>query len=95
MCYYISSFRKHNHLLYSIRYIDGKLFFTGGLFANEPGDKEVENAFKFAVYRINKDKTLLNATRLDYVVEHISAADSYLASKAGKSHLVLITGVLI
>lgn len=41
-------------------------------------------AFKYAVYRINKDKTILPKTTLVYDIQYVPRDDSFRTSKKGK-----------
>lgn len=44
----------------------------------------MEAAFRYAVARINDDKTLLPDTQLEYEVAYVSPSDSFRASKLGE-----------
>lgn len=54
---------------------------SGGLF--HPGDDNQENAFRYAVDKINSDKSILPRSKLTAQVEIISPQDSFHASKRG------------
>ena len=60
-------------------------FDSGALFTEEEKDSQVELAFKYAVYRINKDRNLLPNTTLIYDIQYIPAEDSFHATKKGKT----------
>lgn len=47
-------------------------------------------AFKYAVYKINKDKIILPKTTLVYDVQYVTKDDSFHASKKGKFYLSFI-----
>lgn len=55
---------------------------AGGLF--HPADDTQEVAFRYAIERINSDRTLLPRARLSGQIEKISPQDSFRASKSGK-----------
>lgn len=57
--------------------------FSGAIFTQEDKDSTTEVAFKYAVYRINKDKAILPNTTLVYDIEYVSPHDSFKASKKG------------
>lgn len=59
------------------------LLLKGGLF--EAGDESLELAFKYAIEMINADKKILPLTKLVAKVEHLEKADSFQASRKGKS----------
>lgn len=54
---------------------------SGGLF--HPGDDNQEIAFRYAVDKINTDKSILPRSKLTAQVEIISPQDSFHASKRG------------
>lgn len=54
---------------------------AGGLFHN--GDIDQELAFRYAVEKINLDKTILPRSKLSAQIEHVSPEDSFHASKRG------------
>jgi len=56
--------------------------FAGGLF--HPEDDRQEVAFKYAVDRINADRSILPRSRLTAQIERISPQDSFHASKRGQ-----------
>ncbi|CAB3367849.1 Hypothetical predicted protein [Cloeon dipterum] len=53
----------------------------GAIFTEDQKDSSTELAFKYAVYRINKDKTLLPKTTLVYDIQYVPKDDSFHASK--------------
>ncbi|XP_075217626.1 glutamate receptor ionotropic, kainate 2-like isoform X9 [Lycorma delicatula] len=53
----------------------------GAIFTQEEKDSSTELAFKYAVYRINKDRTLLPKTTLVYDIQYVPKDDSFHASK--------------
>ena len=54
----------------------------GGLF-DETEDATVESAFRYALLRINQDRTLLPDTRIVYDIQHLPAQNSFMAAKKG------------
>ena len=57
-------------------------FLTGGLF-DDVESKSIEGAFRFAIYRINNDDEILPHTRLAWDIQHLPAANSFVAAKQG------------
>jgi len=57
---------------------------TGAIFTEDQKDSSAELAFKYAVYRINKDKNLLPNTTLVYDIQYVPRDDSFRTSKKGK-----------
>nr|CAI5842075.1 unnamed protein product [Callosobruchus analis] len=53
----------------------------GAIFTEDQKDTAVEVAFKYAVYKINKDKILLPYTSFTYDIQYIAREDSFHASK--------------
>ncbi|XP_069680352.1 glutamate receptor ionotropic, kainate 2-like isoform X2 [Periplaneta americana] len=53
----------------------------GAIFTEDQKDSSAELAFKYAVYRINKDKHLLPRTTLVYDIQYVPRDDSFHASK--------------
>ncbi|XP_050735260.1 glutamate receptor ionotropic, kainate 2-like isoform X7 [Eriocheir sinensis] len=53
----------------------------GAMFTADQRDGPTELAFKYAVYRINKDATLLPNTTLVYDIQYVPRDDSFHASK--------------
>ena len=58
---------------------------TGAIFTDDQKDSPTELAFKYAVYRINKDRNLLPNTSLVYDIQYVPKDDSFRTSKKGKS----------
>ena len=54
------------------------------MFTEEQKDGPAELAFRYAVYRINKDPGILNHTTLVYDIKYVPRDDSFHASKKGK-----------
>ena len=65
---------------------------AGGLFGEGDEHRSVENAFRYAVYRINHDRQLLPNTRLGYDIQHVPINDGFRASKKGKGVPVVFGG---
>lgn len=61
-------------------------FRVGALFTNEEKESPTELAFKYAVYRINKDRNLLPNTTLIYDIQYVPQDDSFHAAKKGKKN---------
>ncbi|XP_076356975.1 glutamate receptor ionotropic, kainate 2-like isoform X2 [Tachypleus tridentatus] len=61
--------------------ISGVSFKIGALFLDSQKNSPIELAFKYAVYRINKDRTILPNTSLVYDIKYIPKQDSFRASK--------------
>lgn len=57
---------------------------SGAIFTEDQRDSATELAFKHAVYKINKDKTLLPYTSLVYDIQYVPRDDSFHASKKGE-----------
>jgi len=55
----------------------------GGLF-DDTEDVTVESAFRYALLRINQDRTLLPDTRIVYDIQHLPAQNSFIAAKKGE-----------
>lgn len=53
----------------------------GAIFTQDQKDSSTELAFKYAVYRINRDKHLLPKTKLVYDIQYVPKDDSFHASK--------------
>lgn len=66
------------------------LYPTGAIFTEEQKDSSTELAFKYAVYRINKDKTVLPKTTLVYDIQYVPKDDSFRTAKIGKYILLLV-----
>lgn len=61
----------------------------GAIFTENQKDSPSELAFKYAVYMINKDKTILPNTTLVYDIQHVPRDDSFRTSKKGKTFSIL------
>ncbi|XP_015110641.1 glutamate receptor ionotropic, kainate 2 [Diachasma alloeum] len=53
----------------------------GAIFTHDQKDSSTELAFKYAVYKINKDKVILPKTNLVYDIQYVPKDDSFHASK--------------
>ncbi|XP_071050380.1 glutamate receptor ionotropic, kainate 2 isoform X5 [Onthophagus taurus] len=53
----------------------------GAIFTEDQKDSSVELAFKYAVYRINKDRAILPNTTLVYDIQYVPRDDSFRTSK--------------
>lgn len=60
-----------------------QFIFPGAIFTDDQKDTSVELAFKYAVYRINKDRDLLPNTTLVYDIQYVPRDDSFRTSKKG------------
>ncbi|XP_029664965.1 glutamate receptor ionotropic, kainate 1-like isoform X1 [Formica exsecta] len=54
---------------------------VGAIFTEDQKDSPSELAFKYAIYKINKDKTLLANTTLVYDIQYVPKDDSFRTSK--------------
>ncbi|CAL1283893.1 unnamed protein product [Larinioides sclopetarius] len=54
---------------------------VGALFTEDQRDSPSELAFKYSIFRINKDKSLLANTTLVYDIQHVPKDDSFHAAK--------------
>ena len=57
---------------------------SGNLFTDDERGGSKELAFKYAVFRINKDPKILPNTTLTYDTKFVSKEDSFHASKYGE-----------
>ena len=57
------------------------------MFTEDQRESPTELAFKYAVYRINKDHSILPNTTLVYDIQYVPREDSFHASKKGKNIL--------
>lgn len=64
-------------------------FISGAIFTEDQKDTSVELAFKYAVYRINKDRHLLPNTTLVYDIQYVPRDDSFRTSKKGTCIIIL------
>lgn len=78
---YLSTFRR----ILFVTIIDGLVFHpvAGAIFTEDQKDSPSELAFKYAIYKINKDKTLLANTTLVYDIQYVPKDDSFRTSKKG------------
>nr|XP_036222536.1 glutamate receptor ionotropic, kainate 1-like isoform X1 [Bactrocera oleae]XP_036222537.1 glutamate receptor ionotropic, kainate 1-like isoform X1 [Bactrocera oleae] len=53
----------------------------GAIFTEDQRDSSIEYAFKYAVYRVNKEKFLLSNTQLIYDIEYAPRDDSFRTTK--------------
>jgi hypothetical protein len=58
---------------------------TGAIFTEDQKGSSAELAFKYAVYRINKDTSLLPNTTLVYDMMYVPRDDSFRTSKKGRA----------
>ncbi|CAH2002859.1 unnamed protein product [Acanthoscelides obtectus] len=56
-------------------------FVSGAIFTDDQKNSSVELAFKYAVYRINKERTLLPNTTLVYDIQYVPKDDSFRTYK--------------
>lgn len=63
------------------------IFFTGAIFTEDQKDTSIEYAFKYAVYKINRDREFLPNTTLVYDIQYVPRDDSFRTSKKGKRFL--------
>lgn len=55
---------------------------SGAIFSDEQKDTSIELAFKYAVYKINKDRNILPKTTLVYDIQYVpDSTDSFRTSK--------------
>ncbi|XP_023168335.1 glutamate receptor ionotropic, kainate 2 isoform X2 [Drosophila hydei] len=54
---------------------------VGAIFTEDEREGSVESAFKYAIYRINKEKILLPNTQLVYDIEYVPRDDSFRTTK--------------
>ncbi|XP_076288941.1 glutamate receptor ionotropic, kainate 2 isoform X5 [Lasioglossum baleicum] len=53
----------------------------GAIFTHDQKDSSTELAFKYAVYKINKERRILPKTTLEYDIQYVPKDDSFHASK--------------
>ena len=53
----------------------------GAIFTEDQRASKIESAFKYAIYRINKDKTMLPDTQIVYDIEYIPHDDTFRSTK--------------
>ncbi|KAH8384925.1 hypothetical protein KR200_007478 [Drosophila serrata] len=54
---------------------------VGAIFTENERESSIESAFKYAIYRINKEKALLPKTQLVYDIEYVPRDDSFRTTK--------------
>ncbi|XP_043071805.1 glutamate receptor ionotropic, kainate 2 isoform X2 [Drosophila grimshawi] len=54
---------------------------VGAVFTEDEREGGIESAFKYAIYRINKEKSLLPHTQLVYDIEYVPRDDSFRTTK--------------
>ncbi|XP_070143784.1 glutamate receptor ionotropic, kainate 2 isoform X2 [Drosophila kikkawai] len=54
---------------------------VGAIFTEDERESSIESAFKYAIYRINKEKALLPKTQLVYDIEYVPRDDSFRTTK--------------
>ncbi|KRF85302.1 uncharacterized protein Dvir_GJ12536, isoform G [Drosophila virilis] len=54
---------------------------VGAIFTEDEREGNIESAFKYAIYRINKEKSLLPNTQLVYDIEYVPRDDSFRTTK--------------
>lgn len=83
----LSGFKLHNIIVILTLLINDSLYdgFAGAIFTEDQKESPSEFAFKYAIYKINKDKTLLANTTLVYDIQYVPKDDSFRTSKKGKS----------
>lgn len=65
------------------------------MFNGDQKNSNVELAFKYAVHKINQDKSILPKTELLYDIQYVPKDDSFHASKKGKSSTTFSSIILI
>ncbi|KAH8385446.1 hypothetical protein KR009_008145, partial [Drosophila setifemur] len=53
----------------------------GAVFTEDERESSIESAFKYAIYKINKEKSLLPNTQLVYDIEYVPRDDSFRTTK--------------
>lgn len=53
----------------------------GAIFTEDQRASKIESTFKYAIYRINKDKTMLPDTQIVYDIEYIPRDDTFRSTK--------------
>lgn len=65
------------------------------MFNGDQRNSSVELAFKYAVHKINQDKTILPMTELLYDIQYAPKDDSFHASKKGKDILYKFVSICV
>lgn len=60
------------------------MYVSGAIFTEDQKESSTELAFKYAVYKINKNKNFLPNTTLVYDIQYVPRDDSFRTSKKGK-----------
>lgn len=63
------------------------LFLSGAIFTEDQKNSSIELAFKYAVYKINKERELLPNTTLVYDIQYVPRDDSFRTFKKGKCNI--------
>lgn len=63
--------------------------FSGAIFTEDQKDSPSELAFKYAVYKINKEKVLLPNTTMVYDIQYVPKDDSFRTSKKGQFECIV------
>lgn len=61
---------------------------SGAIFTEDQRNTATELAFRYAVYKINMDKTLLPHSSIVHDIQYVPRDDSFHASKKGKRNLM-------
>ncbi|KAH8269816.1 hypothetical protein KR018_012143, partial [Drosophila ironensis] len=61
--------------------INNMIPFIGAIFTEDERESSIESAFKYAIYKINKEKSLLPNTQLVYDIEYVPRDDSFRTTK--------------
>ncbi|KAK4018183.1 hypothetical protein OUZ56_000251 [Daphnia magna] len=64
---------------------------TGGIFREDQKDGSAELAFKYAVYRLNRERTILPNTTLVYDIQYVPRDDSFRTSKKDTAYEVRLS----
>ena len=64
-------------------------------FSDDQKDSPTELAFKYAVYKINKEKTILPNNTLAYDIQYVPPEDSFRTTKKVTKQLVKMKGFII
>ncbi|KAK9881448.1 hypothetical protein WA026_016334 [Henosepilachna vigintioctopunctata] len=59
------------------------IFDIGAIFTEDQKDTSVEFAFKYAVYKINREREFFPNTTLVYDIQYVPRDDSFRTSKRG------------
>lgn len=68
----------------------------GAIFTEDQKDSPTELAFKYAVYKINKDPNILSNKTLSYDIQYVPREDSFrTTNKVSKCHTVKFLSVYL